>query len=207
MNNTLKRILISAVSALLCVSMVACGNQNADDKTSDTTTSGNDVVTTTPAEQTTTTPAPETEPPVAIVEPQVEANTMGENLWNVFLTTMQEKPETTAEEMANLLITNEAIQFMGGAMPVEVGQEFFQGFEEYVITGYEKGACFMPMISSIAFVGYIFELPADADVDAFIKTLSDNAAPNWNRCVVADQTVIGAYENTVFFLMCPYSLG
>ena len=205
--NNFKRILIGALSALLCVSMVACGNVEDDDTAATTTAATTTAATTTEATtEATTTEATTEEPKAAIVEPNVDAKTLGGKLWNAFVTAKTEKPETTAEEMANLLVTNEAIQFMGGAIPLEANQEFFTGFGEYKITGYESGAVYMPMIGSIAFVGYVFELPAGADVEAFMKNLNDNADPRWNICVTADQTVVGAYENTVFFLMCPNSL-
>lgn len=198
--NNFKRILISAVSAMLCISMVACGNTTTDDEATTTATT---VATSSEVVTETTTEAPVEN---KVIDPKVDANTLGGKLWNAFLAAKEEKPEITAEEMANLLVTNEVIQFMGGAMPLEANQEFFTGFGEYKITGYESGAVYMPMIGSIAFVGYVFELPEGADVEAFIKGLNDNADPRWNICVTADQTVVGAYENTVFFLMCPNSI-
>ena len=208
--NNFKRILIAAVSALLCASMVACGN--TVEENAETTTAATEATTaaTTEAAATEATTEATTEAVVedkaAIVAPNVDANTLGGKLWDAFVAAKEEKPEISAEELANLLVTNEAILFMGGAMPLEANQEFFNGFDEYKITGYESGAVYMPMIGSIAFVGYIFELPADADVNAFMKNLSDNANPRWNICVTAEQTVVGAYENTVFFLMCPASM-
>lgn len=206
--NNLKKMMIAAISMLLCISMVACGN-NAKEDTAATTTEGAST-TASATEATASATEATTEAPVeekaAIIAPTVDANTLGEQLWNAFVAAKEEKPEITAEEMANLLITNEVIQFMGGAMPLEANQEFFTGFGEFKITGYDSGALYMPMIGSIPFIGYIFELPAGADVDAFIKNLNDNADPRWNICVTADQTVVGAYETTVFFLMCPASL-
>ena len=201
--NNFKKIMISAIAALLCVSMVACGNNAKGDHTTegDVTTTAGDA--TTSAAETTEAPAEEKS---AIIAPDVDANTLGGKLWNAFVAAKEAKPETTAEEMANILVTNEAILFMGGAMPLEANQEFFTGFGEYKITGYESGALYMPMIGSIPFIGYVFELPADADVEAFMKGLNDNADPRWNICVTADQVVVGAYENTVFFLMCPTSI-
>ena len=58
------------------------------------------------------------------------------------------------------------------------------------------------MIGAIPFVGYIFVLPDDADVDAFKTTLSDNADLRWNICVEADEMVVDNVGNTVFFVMC-----
>lgn len=209
--NNFKRILIASVSALLCVSMVACGNSGTEESTTTaaTTTAATVATEGNVTEEATTTAATEatTEAPVedkiAIIDPKADANTLGGKLWNAFVAAKEEKPEITPEEMANLLVTNEVIQFMGGAMPLEANQEFFTGFDEYKITGYESGALYMPMIGSIAFVGYVFDLAEGADVEAFIKNLSDHANPRWNICVTAEQTVVGAYGNTVFFLMCP----
>ena len=63
----------------------------------------------------------------------------------------------------------------------------------------------MPMIGSIAFVGYVFTLEEGADVDAFKATLEANADPRWQICVTADETIIENVGNTVFFLMSPFS--
>ena len=65
---------------------------------------------------------------------------------------------------------------------------------------------FAPMIGTIPFVGYVFTLAEGADAEAFVKTLSDNANPRWNICTEAEDTIIEAVGNKVFFLMCPKSL-
>jgi hypothetical protein len=65
---------------------------------------------------------------------------------------------------------------------------------------------FAPMIGSIPFVGYVFTLSDDADVESFVTLLSENADPNWNICTEADETVIESAGNKVFFVMCPTSL-
>ena len=199
--NNFKKIMISAVAALLCVSMVACGN-NADAEATTTAPAGD--TTTTIGETTTEAPV---EDKATIVAPDVDANTPGGKMWNAFLTAKQEKPEMTAEEMANQMIDAGVIpqEISMGAMALEANQEFFTGFDNYTITGYESGAIFMPMIGTTPIMGYIFELPEGADVDAFIKNLSDNANLRWNVCTSADQLTVGAYETTVFFLMCPNS--
>ena len=113
----------------------------------------------------------------------------------------------SAEELANSLLFLEVDgaplnQFMGGVMPLD-GMEYFPGFEEYQIKGFKSGAVFMPMMGSIAYVGYVFELEEGADVAAFVKTLTDNCNPRWQVCVTADQTVAGSVGNKVMFLMCP----
>ena len=61
------------------------------------------------------------------------------------------------------------------------------------------------MIGSIAFVGYVFELDAGADANAFVKELTDNANPRWNICVEAEETVSAVEGSKVFFCMSPLS--
>jgi len=64
----------------------------------------------------------------------------------------------------------------------------------------------MPMMGSIAFVGYVFELEDGADVSAFINNLRSSANMRWNICVEAEEMVTGSVGNKVFFVMCPKTL-
>lgn len=110
--------------------------------------------------------------------------------------------ETDIEAIANQIITNEIIPFMGGAMPVEEG--YLGGFDNEV-TGFEKGVMFAPMISTIPFVGYIFELADGGDTAAFKAALEDDANLRWNICTQADEMLCEAEGNLVFFVMAPAS--
>ena len=184
----MKKALAIILAASMVLSMAACGTKN-----------GNENVEGTPTMTPTTAPTEAPAGPV-VIAPEVVENTSGSTLWNSFLTTMTEKPETTPEEMANILVTNPVIQFFGGAVPVEAG--FLSGFDTE-ISGFESAAMFAPMMGSIAFVGYVFDLAEDADVNAFMEILKNNANPRWNICVSADYTQVGAYGNTVYFLMYP----
>ena len=141
--------------------------------------------------------------PVATPEatPEVASKTLG----NTLLAEFKKKASSMGtEELANALISNPAIQFMGGAMPVEEG--LLSGFDNTEIKGFKSGAVFMPMIGSIPFIGYVFELENSADVPAFISTLKSSANLRWNICVTADEMVTGSVGNKVFFVMCPTSL-
>ena len=138
----------------------------------------------------------------AIIDPNVEAGTRGEALWNAFLKEIKDNDQITMQELADTLLQNPVIAFMGGAVPLEASQEYFVGFDEYKIEGYESGAIYMPMIGSIPFVGYVFRLNDGVDAKGFISNLTSNCNPSWNICVTADQTVAGAVDNVVFFLMC-----
>jgi hypothetical protein len=199
----MKRILAAILAAMmLLTTAVACTDNGDTPDTPDTQTpdEGN---TETPDEDTPQTPDESN----GIIAPTVDAGTLGETMWNAFQDAITANSAVSMEELANTLITNPVIQFFGGAMPIEVGAEFFSGFGEYKITGYESAAMFAPMMGSIAFVGYVFDLAEGTDVNAFIKGLTDNADPRWNICVTADQTVVGAIQDKVFFLMCPASMG
>ena len=182
----MKRILAVVLAVTMVFGLTACGKKNDNKET------------TTPVEGTTTPVSGE-----ATITPEFAEGTAGETLWNVFLTAVKENEAATPEEIANTIITNPIIPFMGGALAVEPG--FLAGFNEE-ISGFEKGATFAPMMGSIAFVGYVFELAEDADVNAFIAKLKEQSNPRWNICVSADYTQIGAYENKVYFLMYPADL-
>ena len=106
-----------------------------------------------------------------------------------------------AESIANQLIANKIIPFMPAVMPVEEG--WLNGFGDAEITGFKEGAMFGPMIGSIPFIGYVFELKDEADVNQFISTLKSNADLRWNICTEADEMVVCSVDKKVFFVMCP----
>lgn len=129
-------------------------------------------------------------------EPSPNA-TVGQKLLTRF---KQVATNRSPEEIAQLMIEGDALPFMAGAMPVEEG--FLNGFNEEV-KGFSEGAMFAPMIGTIPFVGYVFKLPAGADVNAFINGLKANGNLRWNICTSAEEMVTGNVGQTVFFVMCP----
>lgn len=130
--------------------------------------------------------------------------TLGQTLLQDFQAKMTENPTQTAQELADGILTNEAILFPGASMAVEPG--LLTGFDNAEITGFKEGVMFSPMMGTIPFVGYIFVLEDGADVEAFKTTLKENANPRWNICTEAEETVVESVENTVLFLMCPVTL-
>ena len=180
----MKKLIALLLAMAMILSMAACGKnptESTNPSTQGTEPAGN-----------------------ADVTPDVSAETLGGKLWAAFEAAQAANPSATAEEMANTLATNENIQFMCGAMPIEPG--YLSGFD-IEINGFSSGALYMPFIGSIPFVGYIFDLAEGADVAAFIAELEANCNPRWNICVCAEQTVVGSKGNRVFFLMCPETLG
>ena len=172
----MKRLIAFLTAAIMVVSLASCGgNENA--------TNNNDA-----------TNATEVTSEVA-----KEPETVGEKL----LADFKADSTGTPQEIAERILSNEIIQFMSGATPVEEG--LLTGFDNAEIKGFKEGVMFGPMMSSIAFVGYIFELPDGADVEAFKTTLKDSANLRWNVCVEAEELIVENEGNKVFFLMCPKS--
>lgn len=202
----MKKLVLTALALTLALSMTACGSK--EEPTPESTPTNTEA----PAETPAPTDAPEaTEAPEVTDAPsdseedttqgEVSGESIGQTLLNEF---MAADASADAYSIAEKLITNEKILFMGGAMEIEPG--LLSGFDNYEVTGFDKGAMFGPMMGSIPFIGYIFELPEGADADAFVTGLKDNANPRWQICVVADETIVEVNGNKVFFLMSPMTL-
>ncbi len=122
-------------------------------------------------------------------------------LGNKLLAEFKAKASMNTEALANALVQSSFIEFSGVAMPIEEG--LLTGFGNTEIKGFKSGAVFSPMIGSIPFVGYVFELENASDVSSFISTLKANANLRWNVCTEAEEMVTGSSGNKVFFVMCP----
>ena len=184
MNKLLKVLLCGLIAVSL---LGGCSNKN-DENTENNNT--NDQVTE-------TTPTPDAEGET------VNTESVGTQLLAAFNEYMSANPEATALEIANEIGSNPIIPFEAAAMEIEPG--YLNGFDNAEITGFDAGVMFAPMMGTIPFVGYIFTLPADADVDAFITTLKDSANLRWNICTEADEMTVSNSGNTIFFLMAPLS--
>ena len=149
--------------------------------------------------------APETKPEV-VPEKEPEKTPENVTLGNTLLADFKQKAISGMDVLAiaEALVSNPVIQFSGGAMPIEEG--LLSGFGNTEIKGFKSGAMFAPMIGSIPFVGYVFELNDSTNASSFISTLKSNADLRWNICVAADEMVTGSVGNKVFFVMCPTSL-
>lgn len=135
-------------------------------------------------------------------EEEPEATTPATMCVAEFKKAVNANDKATLEEIANTVVTAEFIPFMGAVMPVEPG--FLNGFTEE-ITGFKEGCFFGPMIGSIPFAGYVFELEDGADVNAFMDLLKAKADLRWNICTSADEMACGNVGNKVCFVMAPAS--
>ena len=200
----MKRILALILALVMVCTFISCGKkteQPADDTTTGTVedgTVGDGTVGDGTVSDDTTSDEGTTD------DTATSGDTLGTTLLAVFTKTAEENPDMTAEEIANIVISDPVIQFGPVTMPIEAG--FLSGFDNFEVKGFEEGVMFAPMIGSIAFVGYVFTLADGADTAAFISDLEANANPRWNICVEAEETVTGSVGNKVFFLMCPMSI-
>ncbi len=204
----MKKLLLSALALTLTISMVACGSA---EEPSEGISNEAPVETEAPAApEVTEAPAEDAEGEVIggevvegeTTEGEVSGETLGNMLLADFNAALTEDASLDATALAEKLCANEMASLIGPVtMPVEPG--FLMGFNNYEVTGFEEGVMFAPMIGSVPFVGYVFTLPADADADAFVTGLKDNADLRWNICVEADELVAEANGNKVFFVMCP----
>ena len=185
----MKKIIALLACLAMLLSLAACAGSKTPDATEP------DTSTTEPVTD------PATDPVDDVTEPAATEGTVGETLLAAF----KANSTGTAEEIANAVISNPIIQFMGMATPINPTDfEFLSGLGEAKIE-YEEGAMFGPMIGTIPFIGYIFKLAEGTDVEAFKTLLKDNANLRWNICTAAEELVVENEGNTVFFLMCPAS--
>lgn len=196
----MKKILATCLTIALTASLVACGagNGTSENVSSETFTT----------EETITTESNASTEETIVTEGDVSTEeaageTLGPTLLAIFKDALAANPEMTAEELADTVVTNEVILFAGATAPVEEG--FLSGFRED-ITGFEEGVMFAPIIGSIPFMGYVFTLAEDADTEAFLTMLEEKANMRWNVCTEAEEMVMEAVGNKVFFVMCPKSL-
>ena len=206
----MKKLTLSVLALTLTLSLAACGSSN---EPAEVTPTEAPVATEAPAATEAPTEAPvepeATEAPAEATEAPAEGEVSGETLGNMLLAdfnaALAEDASLDATALAEKLCANEMVSLIGPmSMPVEPGYQM--GFNNYEVTGFEEGVMFAPMIGSIPFVGYVFTLPEDADVNAFVTGLKDNADLRWNICVEADELVAEANGNKVFFVMCPTTI-
>ena len=169
----MKKLIALMLTLVMVLSLAACGASK--DKTPDANNQNNDA------------------------NQEVVANTIGTKLYVDF----KGNSDKTCQEIADGLLQNEVIQFMGASMPVEPG--LLNGFDNAEITGFKEGVMFGPAIGTIPFIGYVFELEDGTDAEAFKTTLKDNANLRWNICTEAEEMVAESEGNKVFFVMCPTS--
>lgn len=135
-------------------------------------------------------------------EPE-EPDTLSEKLIAAFEEAVKADSNADAEALAVKMSENELFPFMTLATPLD-SDGWFPGLNA-VPEGFESAASFGPAISTIPFIGYVFELKDGIDADTFVKSLEDSADLGWNICTHADEMASGIAGNKVCFVMTPAS--
>lgn len=178
----MKKLLVSLLATIMLVSLVGCGKKESTDST-----------TTAPSTENTTTAGSDTED-TTTTGSEASDETLGNMLANLFLAEIK-AGNTDLNSIAEKL--DKASDY--GCDILEIEEGYLAGFSEE-IKGFKKGIKFAPMIGSIPFVNYIFEVE---DAESFKETLLSVADPRWNICTEAAETVCVTSGNYVFFTMCP----
>ena len=109
--------------------------------------------------------------------------------------------DKTAQEIADALLENDVLPFVGISMPIEEG--YLAGFENGEIKGFDEGVMFGPTINTIPFIGYVFDLSEDTDPEKFINDLEENVNLRWNVCTEADEMAVEQKGDKVVVVLTP----
>jgi len=131
-----------------------------------------------------------------------EPKTVTEQLVAEFNEIVKENADSTVLDIAVKLSASDCVSAIG-PVGMDIEEGFLMGFDNEEITGFKSGATFAPMIGTIPFIGYVFELEEGADVDAFVQMLKDGANLRWNICSAAEEMACEAVGNKVVFVMAP----
>lgn len=205
----IRKTLVLMLATSLVLSLTACGGKKTEveapvkeEVTTETVEETTEAVESTEIESTESSEE-STEAVESTEETEVKdtpTDTVASKLYELFETEIATTDDIN--EVANKLIEAEYFKEVSmTTMEVETG--FLNGFEAE-ITGFNNGVMFAPMIGTIPFVGYIFETD---NTELLIDELETNASLNWNICTTADEMLVKAHDNYVFFVMSPYTFG
>lgn len=110
------------------------------------------------------------------------------------------KDEKNLEKIANNIAKNEILE-ISTDVAVLKESDYLSGFQTE-IKGFKKAVTIRPIIGTIPFIVYIFEVE---ESEKFAETLKQNADLRWNICTEADDLEVTTVDNYVFFVMSPSS--
>lgn len=143
------------------------------------------------------------EPETDVEDVEVETqNWVG--IFSDYITTVSADYDGTVESLTGYVDgLAEACNIPLGLVAMEVEEGCLAGFDNFEVKGFDTAVQFGPMIGSIPFVGYIFDLSDGTDPEAFMTDLEANANLRWNICTEAEETSFFAVNDLVFFAMHP----
>ncbi len=218
----MKKIIALTIAALMLLSIVACDTASNNEETTtnteettvgsteETTVGGNEETTVGGGEETTVggneeTTEAEVENNDAVIAPAVPENSWGYAFWTVFADSVKNNPQIATGEIVYNMLMSPAGQAIGMADNMDMVPGFLQGFSEE-IHGFKSATVFAPFAAGFAFIGYVFELEADADVNAFVNMLDEKKDLRWMMCMTAETYALGAYNNYVMIVMSPEAM-
>lgn len=108
------------------------------------------------------------------------------------------KSEKDIGKVASKISKNEILDIQVEVSAIEKG-DYISGFQTE-IQGFDRAVAIRPMIGSIPFVAYIFEVE---NAEQFAENLKSSADLRWNICTEADDLEVATVDDYVFFIMSP----
>lgn len=108
------------------------------------------------------------------------------------------KKEKNIEKVAKKIAENKVLEISVDVSEIKEG-DYINGFQKE-IKDFKKAYAIRPMIGTIPFVAYIFEVE---NANEFVEELKSNADLRWNICTEADEMHAVVSGNYVFFIMSP----
>ena len=108
------------------------------------------------------------------------------------------KNEKDIEKVAKKIAENEILEISVDVSQIKKG-DYISGFQKE-IKDFTNAYAIRPMIGTIPFIAYIFEVE---NADGFAEELKSNADLRWNICTEAEEMHATVSGNYVFFIMSP----
>ena len=118
----------------------------------------------------------------------------------MFLDIATINPGSSLNEIITMFINSASTPFEISSTLAEEG--YLAGFIDTEINGFKEAYQIGPMIGSIPFIAYAFEVE-ESNVEEFKTLLLDHADLRWNICTEAEELTVAKEGNVVFFLMSP----
>lgn len=122
--------------------------------------------------------------------------------------------EGKMEDLANQIITENPVEFMGGIIPVDLTDTSEDGvWAVNYNTGLKNGekltdiAVFEPMMGSMAFSMVLVRVDDAKNAESVAKEMSDNIDTRKWICVEANEKLVAGYGDVVMLIMLNSELG
>lgn len=129
-------------------------------------------------------------------EQKQEENTVAQTLGRQFESEIEN--ERDIEKVTKKIAENEILEISVDASQVKSG-DYLSGFQKE-IKDFKNAYVIRPMIGTIPFIAYIFEVENSSE---FAEELKSSADLRWNICTEADEMHVVVRGDYVFFVMSP----